>query len=70
MEAEGFEHVVAKSPFNIQIPGSQFNIKEKAGPEAVRFQAMRIGYFCIDSDSKNNDILNRIVTLKEDAAKA
>lgn len=70
VEAEGFEHVVAKSPFNIQIPGSQFNIKEKAGPEAVRFQAMRIGYFCIDSDSKNNDILNRIVTLKEDAAKA
>lgn len=69
VEAEGFESVNKNSPFNIQIPSSQFNIKEKAGPEAVRFQAMRIGYFCIDSDSTDNDVLNRIVTLKEDAAK-
>lgn len=39
-------------------------------PETVRFQGMRVAYFCLDRDSsKTNLILNRIVTLKEDARK-
>lgn len=45
--------------------------KGKAGPESVRFQAMRVGYFCVDRESTpGNTILNRIVGLKEDAGKS
>lgn len=43
---------------------------EKDAPESTRFQALRIGYFCADSDSTSDKIvLNRIVTLKEDTSK-
>ncbi|RDL36444.1 Uncharacterized protein BP5553_05796 [Venustampulla echinocandica] len=39
-------------------------------PESVRFQGMRIGYFCLDSDStKDKMVVNRIVSLKEDPNK-
>lgn len=42
----------------------------KAGPESVRFQAMRVGYYCMDKESTSEKIiLNRIVGLKEDASK-
>lgn len=41
------------------------------GPESVRFQRMRVGYFCEDKESKPDKlVLNRIVTLKEDPGKA
>ena len=40
-------------------------------PETIRFQGMRMGYFCVDRDSNGDGIvLNRIVSLKEDAGKA
>lgn len=40
-------------------------------PETVRFQGMRVAYFCLDRDSTESSIvLNRIVSLKEDAKKA
>jgi glutaminyl-tRNA synthetase len=43
----------------------------KPGPESVRFQAMRVGYFCLDRESTpDNIVLNRIVGLKEDAGKS
>ncbi|KAF3762125.1 hypothetical protein M406DRAFT_72152 [Cryphonectria parasitica EP155] len=39
-------------------------------PGSVRFQAMRVAYFALDSDSTNDKIvLNRIVALKEDSGK-
>ena len=39
--------------------------------ETVRFQGMRVAYFCLESDSTDERVvLNRIVTLKEDAGKA
>lgn len=39
-------------------------------PEAVRFQGMRMGYFCIDKNSSEDQlVLNRIVSLKEDSGK-
>lgn len=39
-------------------------------PETVRFQGMRVAYFCLDRDStETNLVLNRIVSLKEDAKK-
>ena len=67
---ENLNDIVAKSPMNIEIPGSAFNIKENKGNNTVRFQALREGYFCLDKDSKEDGlILNRIVSLKEDAAK-
>lgn len=59
-----------KSPLNIPFTDEQFSIKEESGLETVRFQALRVGYFCLDSDSVDGKvILNRIVTLKEDSEK-
>ena len=41
-----------------------------APPETVRFQGMRMGYYCVDKDSAGDElVLNQIVTLKEDAGK-
>lgn len=46
------------------IQGSQIS------PECVRFQGMRVAYFCLDHDSSaDSAVLNRIVALKEDARK-
>ncbi|KAI9369566.1 tRNA synthetases class I, catalytic domain-containing protein [Aspergillus egyptiacus] len=40
-------------------------------PETVRFQAMRVAYFTMDSDSTEaHVVLNRIVSLKQDTGKA
>lgn len=66
-----FAEIKSKSPLNIKVPDSDFNIEEKAGrPESVRFQALRVGYFCMDKETTDDKlILNRIVTLKEDSAK-
>lgn len=69
IEKDFFE-INEKSPLNMEIEGSEFNIKEKKGPETVRFQALREGYFNVDCDTtKDGLILNRIVTLKENANK-
>ena len=47
------------------------NGEVKCGPESVRFQAMRVGYFCLDRETTDDKIiLNRIVGLKEDAGKS
>lgn len=41
------------------------------GFETVRFQGLRVAYFCLDKDTTADKIvLNRIVSLKEDAGKA
>lgn len=67
---ENIKEIITKSPMNVEIPNSEFNIKENAGNNTVRFQALREGYFCLDKDSKDDSlIINRIVSLKEDAAK-
>lgn len=40
------------------------------GFETVRFQGLRTGYFCMDTDSMGDKVVfNRIVSLKEDAGK-
>ena len=48
------------------------DVKAKvAGPETVRFQGLRVAYFAMDKDStERRVVLNRIVSLKEDAGKA
>ena len=67
---ENIKEIITRSPMNVEIPNSEFNIKENAGNNTVRFQALREGYFCLDKDSKDDSlIINRIVSLKEDAAK-
>lgn len=65
-----FLDIKAKSPLNMPYPDEKFSIKEESGLETVRFQALRLGYFCLDKDSTDKKIiLNRIVTLKEDSSK-
>ncbi|KAK9449536.1 tRNA synthetases class I, catalytic domain-containing protein [Limtongia smithiae] len=45
-------------------------VKEGAGPESMRFQALRVGYFCVDRETTSDKlVLNKIVSLKEDANK-
>lgn len=62
--------IKSKSPLNMPFTDEKFSIKEESGPETVRFQALRVGYFCLDTDSSDDNlILNRIVTLKEDSEK-
>ncbi|KUL82199.1 hypothetical protein ZTR_10178 [Talaromyces verruculosus] len=62
----GFEEVRRRAPW----PEAEGE-KEKAGPESVRFQGMRIAYFAVDSDSTDDKVvLNRIVSLKEDTGKS
>jgi len=46
------------------------NGEVKPGPESVRFQALRVGYFCVDRETTPEKIiLNRTVGLKEDSGK-
>ncbi|RIA92996.1 tRNA synthetases class I, catalytic domain-containing protein [Glomus cerebriforme] len=60
-----------------QVISKSFDNLEKKYFETVRFQAIRVGYFCLDKDSfinENNEIenkyiLNKIVSLKEDPKK-
>ena len=70
----GFWEVKRRSPWTHKAESKEEKVLEghdtKGAPEAVRFQALRVGYFCMDRDSAEDKIvLNRIVTLKEDRAK-
>jgi glutaminyl-tRNA synthetase len=63
----GFEEIDRRRPWPQEAGESK---AEDCGPESVRFQGMRIGYFCKDKDSTEAKVvLNRIVSLKEDAGK-
>lgn len=63
----GFDEVKRRAPWPEAAGESELG---KGGPESVRFQAMRIAYFALDSDSTDDHIiLNRIVALKEDVGK-
>ncbi|KAF4125405.1 glutaminyl-tRNA synthetase [Geosmithia morbida] len=64
----GFDEVRRRAPWPEAAGESELG---KGGPESVRFQAMRVAYFAIDSDSTEDKIiLNRIVSLKEDSGKS
>lgn len=63
----GFHEIRRRAPWPEQEGEKD---KSKIGPESVRFQALRVGYFAVDRDTTDCQIvLNRIVTLKEDAGK-
>ncbi|KEZ45447.1 Glutaminyl-tRNA synthetase [Scedosporium apiospermum] len=62
----GFEEVRRRAPW----PEAAGESTGHVGPESVRFQAMRVAYFAMDSDStEDHVILNSIVSLKEDSGK-
>ena len=65
----GLSEIQGRAPWPEEA-GEAKDGEAKCGPESVRFQAMRVGYFCMDKESTaEKPILNRIVGLKEDAAK-
>ena len=69
----GFEEIRRRAPWPAEA-GEKGNESggAVAGPETVRFQGMRMGYFCVDRDSSvgmEGVVLNRIVSLKEDTGK-
>ncbi|PKS07417.1 hypothetical protein jhhlp_006020 [Lomentospora prolificans] len=62
----GYEEIRSRAPW----PATAGEESGTDRPEAVRFQAIRVGYFAMDSDSVGDKIvLNRIVSLKEDSGK-
>lgn len=77
----GLKEIRSRAPWPLEAGEKQTNVNlehahqkdgtnEAPRPETTRFQGMRVGYFCIDQDTKGDHIvLNRIVTLKEDAGK-
>ncbi|CCG83376.1 Probable glutaminyl-tRNA synthetase [Taphrina deformans PYCC 5710] len=64
----GYHELASNGPWP-KVPEAQGE-DDKNAPESIRFQALRVGYFCADSDtSEGKIVLNRIVSLKEDSAK-
>ncbi|KAL9003918.1 MAG: hypothetical protein Q9188_003234 [Gyalolechia gomerana] len=65
----GLEEIRKRAPWPEE-EGERGVKKGEAGWETVRFQGLRVGYFCMDGDSERGKVvLNRIVSLKEDAGK-
>ncbi|KFY20837.1 hypothetical protein V491_03386, partial [Pseudogymnoascus sp. VKM F-3775] len=65
----GFDEVRARAPWPEAKETGESKLGD-GGAETVRFQGMRVAYFAMDSDSTpDHTILNRIVSLKEDAGK-
>lgn len=63
----GFEEVKRRAPW----PEREGERKGAGGPETIRFQGLRVAYFCVDNrDGGEKVVLNRIVSLKEDTGKA
>ncbi|OAA50328.1 glutaminyl-tRNA synthetase [Metarhizium rileyi] len=65
MSKAGFDKVFETRPW----PKVPDHVEEDT-PDTVRFQAMRIGYFALDSDTTNDRVvLNQIVSFKNDRRK-
>lgn len=66
----GFQEIYDRAPWPAE-GGEKLTNGETTAPETVRFQGMRVAYFALDKDySSEKLILNRVVSLKEDAAKS
>lgn len=69
----GLQEIIRRAPwpkFYAEQKQTSDSDSAAAPPESVRFQGMRVGYFCLDRDSSDDRVvLNRIVTLKEDPKK-
>lgn len=70
MVETGFEEVKRRAPWP-EREGEKDDMEAgRFRPETVRFQGMRVAYFCLDSESTEEKVvLNKIVSLKEDAEK-
>jgi glutaminyl-tRNA synthetase len=65
----GLDEIRRRAPWP-NLEGERDIAPAETRPETVRFQGMRVGYFCLDGGSTDDNIvLNRIVSLKEDARK-
>lgn len=67
----GFEEIRRRAPWP-SLEGEKEAKEEgkEASPETVRFQGMRVAYFCVDKDTEDGKlVLNRILSLKEDPKK-
>lgn len=65
----GFDEIKRRAPWP-NLEGERDISPDQTRPETVRFQGMRVAYFCLDCDSTDDSIImNRIVSLKEDAKK-
>jgi len=66
----GLEEIKRRAPWPKE-EGEKNITNKDAGFETVRFQGLRVAYFCMDKETvEGNVVLNRIVSLKEDAGKA
>lgn len=69
MIESGLEEVRKRAPWPEAENTSESGLG-KGGLESVRFQALRVAYFALDEDTTDDKVvLNRIVSLKEDAGK-
>lgn len=65
----GLEEIRRRAPWPEE--EGEKDLGKEAGYETVRFQGLRVGYFAMDKDTvEGKVVLNRIVSLKEDAGKA
>lgn len=67
----GFQEIRQRAPWP-SLEGEKEHKEEgwEARPESVRFQGMRVAYFCVDKETEGGKlVLNRIVSLKEDPKK-
>lgn len=65
----GLEEITRKAPWP-KTKSEEMSTDSQTTPESVRFQGMRVAYFCLDLDSTADyKVLNRIVSLKEDTKK-
>ena len=65
----GLEEIRKRAPWPEE-EGEKKVATQEAGPESVRFQGLRVAYFAMDRDTTDEKlVLNRIVSLKEDAGK-
>ena len=67
----GFEEIRRRAPWpRLEGEEDQKEADGEAKPETVRFQGMRVAYFCVDKGTEEGKlVLNRIVSLKEDPKK-
>jgi glutaminyl-tRNA synthetase len=64
----GFKEIREQAPWPKE--AGEANVSHEDRPESVRFQGMRVGYFCIDKDSSSERlVLNQITGLKDSAGK-
>lgn len=65
----GLHEITQKAPWP-KTKSEETPTDSQITPESVRFQGMRVAYFCLDRDSTvDYKVLNRIVSLKEDTKK-